>query len=500
MLSILLTIYLFSLNFIFSINCKDNLRFLQDNCSPIFNFSEKCITININTRFLDSIKEVLPQDVYTPFSSAVSNFMANASPRICYGDYTSKAIKTSSSLDTPTCNSFPLDSTDDTTTFGVVSASSAAPCGVQIVEPLSLCSIFDRCDTFALAINGRMLQCAVQIFSGGMVVNGLEKVKTLYLGYSRNKRFTYNFQIPQIANQDAQYTYTTTQITTKGNYLLGLGISLPITSITIKGYTIADIITSDNNFSLLIDYQDDSTIQDFKDYLQGQNKTAVVENILSKAQSVTTRYNGQFTLKLDTLSLGFLNDFSLNAIDAFMLISNGVSNGVNKGIYIYVTSDMVNNLMEVFTQISNHYSDILNYLGVTIPTSSNNSLKLAIIITEELASFKFDFSDNNYSVECVYIQTQTRGSCKFGTTYFAVNGVMNQITNLWYLYTAKSLTDSTGSLITRIDLGAGQFKNSMTKNFQTLTDELNKAKNLVTNIPTEIEQKLKNYQVMKKFW
>jgi hypothetical protein len=371
---------------------------------------------------------------------------------LCYGDYAGETVEKNWNLKNMKCDGIPLM---EEFKYGYIGAYvNNVPCGTP--QTVNFCVTFDQCGTFAIALNGGMAQCAATYSTGiAAIVSPVAEVfDYLSFGFSYKRRFTQTFTIAYRNGENVN----SKEITTYGHFLIGLGFSTPLEFIKIDNKSISDIFSLDLDTKFIVDLGNAaSTIDKFINQIQNVNKENtknLIDAIMNQGAELTIQVAGTFSINLNDLTRGFIDNMEFNIGSAAILVSMGGSNnasGMNTGFYIYFTMDNVLNLGSIYSRMWMNFAAILDKIGLPKIPFPKVGASLGIFIQSDSVGFEFKLSQ--ISLKCMYIYSSKKGSCDFNNKVFTaiIDGAK------WVIKEAGKFFESTGKEIVNFSKDVGGF-------------------------------------------
>lgn len=398
-----------------------------------FGFAGRCLS----QPFGESPKDT-PNDVQSSLEPVLSMLTKMLLPIDgCLGDFTGDFIVNNTAVMSDTkCNTIPLM---EEFKYGIIALSaSGIPCGVNLID-ISFCIAFDRCGTVAIVSNAGVFQCAATYSTGiAAVLSPIsDMLDYVGFGFSYKRRFTKKFKI---AHRSGPNTVVS-EVTTFGHFYAKVGFSLPMNDFKVAGKRIKDFFSLDVECFFLVDFGNTFTvlknmIEKVKTQTTG-TANAFLENLLTINAEMTLHIGGKFTIKLRSITQGFLPDIEFNIGSASLLLSsgNGGGSGMSRGIYFHISRGF-DNFGDVLTQIINQFSNLFAVFGVKIPKVDikiNLSISLGLFIADD--SMGIHISLPGLDISCIYIYGRG-GSCNLNMQFLTVildglKYVLKWATQLW---------------------------------------------------------------------
>jgi hypothetical protein len=433
---------------------KSFMKKTRATCSQGFGFDGKCGTSSdllFSLPYPGTVESLLRKLVLPTLESATSNL------KLCVGDFTGSSVTSASGdLSTYDCNNLALSSSSK---FGVL-AAYVTDLSCSQTQTLKVCAAFDDCGSFIVTMNGGVPQCGAsygtQVGLPVIVSSVANTINSISLGFSQERKFEDTFKVTYFSSDSV----TTKQVTTKGQFFVGLNLSLHLTNIKINDVALGNYISIEADGQYMMDYGSGST---FVSSLMASIEVATsadVETIknsfVEQGAEITGYVKGTLNLKLDDVSNGFLQSLpSTLTSNTKILITPGGSDynsGLTTGAYIYFNSVDVSNFVDLLDDVYDHFDSVLDLLGFSKPTFSSTNASLGAFISTEAAGFQFDF--NSVVIKCVYKLTTSKGSCQFNDKFFTA---IADSAGKWAIKKATKFFDESGSTLIEVAQGIGKF-------------------------------------------
>jgi hypothetical protein len=368
----------------------------------------------------------------------------------CVGDYKGSVIGENSRLGRMTCGDFPISEDDN---YGVVAAYiNNVPCGSP--QTVAACVAFDTCGTVALSMNGGVAACAAATTGIGAIISPLSGIlDSIHLGFSLTRRFERSFTV-LVRNGNS---LTTKNITTRAHFYFGLNLSIPIDFIKIGGKSLKDIFDLRLSSLFLVDLGPHigNTLTQLVDTMTtGKPDKNFAKNIMNIGSELTVEMKGKLALKLEDITQGFLDDLELDLGVANAYITRNLpdnSTGLPAGVYIYLQSDLLKNLMSLVDKLLSDFGPVLKQVGFIKKAIPSSEAYMGLFITTDAMGMSLSLGGN--TIKCMFIYDKKKGSCSFNSAIFSalIDGAK------WVIKEAKEMFDTTGKEIVRFTKGAGKF-------------------------------------------
>jgi hypothetical protein len=368
----------------------------------------------------------------------------------CVGDYNGSQIGENARLGRMTCGDFPIGDDDK---YGVVAAYiNGVPCGSP--QTVAACVAFDTCGTVAFSINGGVMACAAATTGIGAIISPLSGiVDNIHLGFSLNRRFEKSFTV-LVRNGNS---LVTKEITTKAHFYLGLNLALPLDFIKIGKKSLKDIFDLRLSSIFLVDLgpRIGNTLTQLVDTMtSGKPDKNFAKNILSIGSELTVEMKGKLALKLEDLTKGLLDDIELDLGQANAYITRnlpGNATGLPAGVYLYLQSDILKNLISIVENLLSDFGPILKQIKFIKKAIPKSESYMGLFITTEAMGISMSLAGN--TIKCMFIYDKNKGSCSFNSSIFSafIDGAK------WVVKEAKEFFDNTGKEIVSFTRGAGKF-------------------------------------------
>jgi hypothetical protein len=449
----------------FSVSCLNisnkNLKSLsttQASCSnKVMNFNGKCLSDLMN---LDSLN--IPNAAKS-FLVPILKKGVTSKLDMCVGDFKGTQIEEMGNMGEFKCQGIPLPADG---TYGVLGAYvNNVPCGSPVT--VAACVVFDDCGSVAIAVNGGTATCAATYSTGiAAVISPLADIlDSISIGFSLTRRYTKTFTV---SARDGD-VINSRQITTRGHFYFGLDIAMPF-DFKIAGKTLKDFIEISRSTKFMVDFGHVGTaVKDFVTSLSdGKPDKNTIYSIMNLGAEMTVSVDSKMTLKFEDITKGLFDDLELNIGTVDVLITKGgdSASGLPLGIYVYFSSDILKNLFDLFDKLCDDMGPILNKIGFQKISFPKTNSSLGVFISNEATGF--DFRLPGLYVKCMFLYSQNKGSCQFGSKLFTalINGAK------WVVKKAAKFFDDTGEDIVEFANDAGKFSKKVAVAVAKKTEEL----------------------------
>ena len=406
-------------------------------------FPGKCLGDSIASKITDMIsglsgnaKEVLGT-LINPLTYALGNNLD-----MCMGDFDGNSLSSSNSLSNAGCGSSNLDPNYSYSVMGL--AVGNVNCGTP--QTIQACFVFDGCGTVYASLNGGTIQCVAAFGSGGtanMVAPLAGIINTIGFGFSMARRFTQTFNL---AVRDGTSDVNIKEVTTRGHFSFNMGLQLPI-DFPIGKFNLGDLINFNVDGNVFIDFGPAAkAASSMINMITHPNKKTFKKDlnaIMKSGAEISAVISGTFTLNFQQLTQGFFNDLSLNVASCSALITTGglnTASNLPSGVYVYLTGSSLQNLADVISRVTGHFSSILKTMGINVPSNPRlgQGAFVALFIDSQYAGFKIKM--NGFNLMCMYKYSNSSGSCNIGNAFFTALSQAGQMV----IQKATKLFDKTG--------------------------------------------------------
>jgi hypothetical protein len=452
-------------------------------CSKGFGFDGKCMT---SGELLASIP--YPGDVESLLNSFALPIIQPliSDVNVCFGDYKTSYLKSDSNqLSIYKCNTFPLA---QDSTVGVVSAlASKVSCSKSGI--VSMCAVFDDCGSFTVTINGGIAQCAAnfatQVGVPAIVTPFANDLDSLSIGFSAESKFKETFKVAYYSSDSVKIK----TVTTKGQIYLGLNLSIPLDFVKIFGVNLGEFVTLKIGSDFMIDYGNSSNLVNLLiasiKAATTSNRQALMDSLMKQGVEMTGYVRGSMIINLENLTKGLLNKLNINLVSkATVLLTQGGSNsnsGLPAGVYIYLDSKAITNLLDLLDDVFDQFEAILDELDFDKPKIPNSNAFLGIFATSEAAGFEFNFI--SVVVKCIYKFSTSKGSCQFHDKFFTA--IVNA--GKWLIKKASKFFDESGEEIVQATQEIGKFATNVAT---AIANKAQSLRNTVSNTASTVVKKV----------
>jgi len=179
---------------------------------------------------------------------------------------------------------------------------------------------------------------------------------------------------------------------------------------------------------------------------------SLIKTIAAEGGELTVQYSGAIAMKLKDLTKSFLPDIEIDLGSFnFLVTLNGGSTGLPMGIYMYFESNIAKGLLSALSEVSEHLGGILDKIGFKMPNVSALDINAGVFFNTKAMGFKFLFL--GLDVQCMFMFSTDKGSCKFGDKIFTA--IINA--GKWVIKEAKKLFDEAGDEIIEADIKIADF-------------------------------------------
>lgn len=437
--------------------------------SDITDFAKKVLTIdngvksspeysNYVTPLIDKINSNTSSGIDSIFGN-ISNYF-----NFCIGDFTGSELATDESSKDMTCD---IITYEKNSTIGILAIKiGQLPCGTGRVD-IKVCISFTKSGTFGLSFSGGLLTCAAAATGiGELVAPFVEVIDSVGFAISIENLITQDFEISLYEEND----FNTKTVTLKGNLYFTLNLSLSDILFGDQKFgkpgsekKLSDILEIKGSVKILLDILGESQSSQNGEIANARTATRsnhmdIIKRLLNSKAEFGINVNASTSLKLNSLTNGFLPDFDLGSID-FTIVATlgGGRSKLDRGIYIRLTAK-ISVLTTLYKGFKNTIGKIFEFFGISLPDLDLDiEVEVSIAIQQDVLGImlkgKF-FGLSPTPLTCVFKYENSSLSCKsaFDILFTIIkDGIM------WVVQKAKIFFEQIGNEIRGAINDAGEW-------------------------------------------
>lgn len=452
---VIFLLVLLSINLLNGSNSSKNSKSLsktRTECSSEMGVDGTCLSMTTLTNLILPDGDV--EDSYNNMIKPILEQVLGQSPSLCWGDFIgSDFLGDNVNLDNALCSTMAL--IPDQTYSGVSFYGPALPCAGG---ETSMCFTFDSCGSFGLAFSGGVVSCLATASGIGNILKLVDAaLQHVSFGFSYYKKFQLTVEIPVLT--DGKINFQTIDL--HAHYFDSLGLAFP-TNIKRLGKKISELIEISATVDRFINFGAIDSVSELIASIKSNDVSASLKSILDlameKAQMNVYKLSGAVTFALSSLTQNFLGDISVSLPTAYM-VDTGSENdyGLDAGKYYAITTDIVGSLVDAFDGIFGHFEGVLDYLGISLPSTSGLNVKLGVFLGVYKAGIAVELP--SFKLYCSIDISSFQASCQVNSSFFSalIEGLV------WVFKKASKLFDMAGEEIARVGKSVAKFTKSVFK-------------------------------------
>jgi hypothetical protein len=433
-----------------------------DSAQSGFGFAGFCLNTQDDAHFSQ-----IPNTVLDIWNGAIKPVLAKttSNPGFCIGDYSTNSLQTAPDLAKATCNRTPYSLNQN---YGTFIINARANCAGQDRD-INLCFTFDTCPTVTITMNGGAATCFATASGIGSVFSTVTSASN-YIGFGFSLGRKYSKSVT-VATQDSPDGIT---VTVKGHWYFNLNLNFPSGWLTVGGKDLSQYLVINGQMTQIIDFGNvDTVLSTLWNQIKNADQNSInnlLKTIASGGTEILLAGSADVTLKLDSMSYGFLADLKFEVDSGFVTTLGGGNSGLSKGFYARISTNLSQKVLDSLKEVYSHFTGVLQQIGVSTPSFPNvgdSNTILGVFIQSDYAGFSFKFLGQ--TVTCKFQFSAVKGSCNFSGNFFTAiaDGAK------WVIKKASAFFDETGKQILSFGKGAGVFtENAINASRQAFQDSI----------------------------
>jgi hypothetical protein len=350
---------------------------------------------------VDKILEVLKLD--KPSENIKPEF-----PNICLGDYDGEFIVNGEEFKPSNCDDLPLKTGDKI--WGLLNIRAAA---VPEVGRIEFCVAFDLCGSLAVAINKDIITKISGVIPEDNIIKPfLAALNDFTISQSFSRNLEKLISVLQITKEENNYKSQVNPIKIPGNFHINGGLTLPFLDFRIGTISLGDLIAFQGKVGAMLDFgtePDPNFLKSISKEISQKKDLIEISNLLREKIKLGKAVcffidDGNFTIKLDSLTSGLIPDIGLTNADAnvFFQFEDDAERGIQKGFYINLSANANFSLGPLIDKfLGQSIQGILDLLKITIPRENSVDSSLSITVNDDVTAVLLAIN-KKYSIECYF--------------------------------------------------------------------------------------------------